>query len=71
MQRVTITLDSDLIEELDRFMAARQYDNRSEAIRDLVRAGLSEVSTGEGADRPVSPPWSMSSIIIAATWPIA
>lgn len=52
MQRVTITLDSDLIEELDRFMAARQYDNRSEAIRDLVRAGLSEVSTGEGADRP-------------------
>ncbi len=42
MQRVTITLDDELIAELDRFMAERGYDNRSEAIRDLARAGMQQ-----------------------------
>ena len=37
MQRVTITIDDELDAELDRFMGARGYDNRSEAIRDLAR----------------------------------
>lgn len=40
MQRVTITLDDDLMDELDRIMVERGYANRSEAIRDLARAGL-------------------------------
>ena len=40
MQRTTITLDDDLMARLDEFMADRRYANRSEAIRDLVRAGL-------------------------------
>lgn len=40
MQRVTITLDDDLMQALDRFIERRGYDTRSEAIRDLVRAGL-------------------------------
>ncbi len=40
MQRITITLDDDLMAELDRFMTARGYDNRSEAIRDLARTGV-------------------------------
>lgn len=40
MQRTTITLDDDLMAELDAFMAGRSYANRSEAIRDLVRSGL-------------------------------
>ena len=40
MQRTTITLDDDLMTRLDEFMADRRYANRSEAIRDLVRAGL-------------------------------
>lgn len=40
MQRTTITLDDDLMARLDDFMADRRYANRSEAIRDLVRAGL-------------------------------
>jgi len=40
MQRVTITLDDDLVVELDRFISAHGYQNRSEAIRDLARGGL-------------------------------
>ena len=40
MQRVTMTIDDDLMESLDRYMAASGHQNRSEAVRDLVRAGL-------------------------------
>jgi CopG family transcriptional regulator, nickel-responsive regulator len=40
MQRVTITLDDELMAELDRIIAARGYQNRSEVIRDLARAGI-------------------------------
>lgn len=47
MQRTTITLDDDLDARLDEYMAERGYENRSEAIRDLVRGGLEkEVLTG-------------------------
>lgn len=42
MQRVTVTLDDELIAELDRFMSGRGYHNRSEAIRDLARAGMQQ-----------------------------
>lgn len=44
MQRTTITLDDDLMGRLDEFMSDRQYANRSEAIRDLVRSGLERVA---------------------------
>jgi CopG family nickel-responsive transcriptional regulator len=40
MQRVTMTIDDELMESLDRYMAASGHQNRSEAVRDLVRAGL-------------------------------
>jgi CopG family nickel-responsive transcriptional regulator len=40
MQRVTITIDNELASELDRLTASRGYQNRSEAIRDLTRAGI-------------------------------
>ena len=52
MQRVTITMDDDLAEELDRFMAARGYANRSEAIRDLARGGLQQKAAEVPGDRP-------------------
>ena len=42
MQRVTVTLDDELMAELDRIIAARGYQNRSEIIRDLARAGLQQ-----------------------------
>jgi len=44
MQRLTVTLDDDLMAEIDRFMEAHNYENRSEAFRDLARAGLHSVS---------------------------
>jgi CopG family nickel-responsive transcriptional regulator len=36
----------------DRFMRARGYDNRSEAIRDLARAGLQQAAVEVGGPRP-------------------
>lgn len=52
MQRVTVTLDDDLMDELDRMIAERGYQNRSEAIRDLARAGLKQRSLEGDAARP-------------------
>lgn len=40
MQRITITIDERLAQELDTLVEARGYQNRSEAMRDLVRAGI-------------------------------
>ncbi|MAP34201.1 MAG: nickel-responsive transcriptional regulator NikR [Halomonas sp.] len=42
MQRVTVTLDEELLSEVDALMALRGYQNRSEAIRDLTRNGLKQ-----------------------------
>ena len=42
MQRVTITLDDDLLETLDSLSQRRGYNNRSEAIRDILRGALSQ-----------------------------
>jgi len=44
MQRVTITVDDELMTELDRIIEARGYQNRSEAIRDLARAGIRQAA---------------------------
>ena len=51
MQRVTITIDDDLVAEIDAFMTGRGYANRSEAIRDLARSGLSQSSLEVAHDR--------------------
>lgn len=40
MERFTISLDDRLAEQFDAWMAARSYENRSEAIRDLLRAEI-------------------------------
>ena len=40
MERITISLDTDLAAEFDRLIAERGYSNRSEAVRDLLRAHL-------------------------------
>lgn len=52
MQRVTVTLDEDLMADLDRVMAERGYTSRSEAIRDLARAGLARARVEASAETP-------------------
>ncbi len=51
MQRVTITIEDDLLAEVDALVARKGYQNRSEAMRDLARAGLRQVD-GPGDDEP-------------------
>jgi len=41
MQRITISLDDDTAEALDAHVVELDYDNRSEAVRDLVREATS------------------------------
>jgi CopG family nickel-responsive transcriptional regulator len=48
MQRITITLDDDLMVELDQMIAAHGYQNRSEAIRDFTRAGMQQAAQEKG-----------------------
>jgi CopG family nickel-responsive transcriptional regulator len=48
MQRITITLDDDLMDELDQMIVAHGYQNRSEAIRDFTRAGMQQVAQKGG-----------------------
>jgi len=42
MQRVTLTLDDDLLAALDTLSQRRGYHNRSEAARDLLRGALAQ-----------------------------
>jgi CopG family nickel-responsive transcriptional regulator len=50
MQRITITVDDELVAALDRYINESGHQNRSEAIRDLTRAGLAQLH-GQGNDR--------------------
>jgi CopG family nickel-responsive transcriptional regulator len=40
LSRTGVSLDGDLLKEFDRLIAKRGYQNRSEAIRDLIREAL-------------------------------
>lgn len=40
MQRITISAEDEFLIEIDELCALRGYQNRSEAIRDLARAGM-------------------------------
>lgn len=51
MQRLTITIDDDLLAEVDDFMAQRGYANRSEAFRDLLRGGLERAGADTAGSR--------------------
>ena len=50
MERFTISIDDELAQAFDRFIAARGYANRSEAVRDLIRARLETESQLVPAD---------------------
>ncbi|MDV5354128.1 nickel-responsive transcriptional regulator NikR [Enterobacter asburiae] len=51
MQRVTLTLDDDLLAALDALSQQRGYHNRSEAARDLLRNALAQEAPAD-QDKP-------------------
>jgi CopG family nickel-responsive transcriptional regulator len=49
LERISLAIDKDLIERFDGLLKRRRLGNRSEAVRDLIRARLVEdESTGAG-----------------------
>jgi CopG family nickel-responsive transcriptional regulator len=52
MQRVTVTLDDELLMELDQMVTMRGYQNRSEALRDLTRAALRQTAQETRPSQP-------------------
>ncbi len=42
--RAGVAIDSDLLKRFDRFIRSEGYENRSEAIRDLIRDRLNQLS---------------------------
>ncbi len=40
LKRFSISLEEELLTEFDRYLRGNHYDNRSEAIRDLIRKAL-------------------------------
>ena len=51
IERVSIAIESELLERLDRWVSTRGHSNRSEALRDLIRARL----TAERVENPDTP----------------
>jgi len=58
IKRIGVSLEPDLLEQLDEFVKSRGYPSRSEAIRDMVRNGLSS----ERLQDPMEP--SVGSLMI-------
>ncbi len=52
MERFTISLDDQLAREFDRLIAERGYDNRSEAVRDILRGHLDRLRESSDVDGP-------------------
>ncbi len=50
MERITITIDDDLLAAFDDLIALKGYANRSEGIRDAVRQMLSDQQMGTDDD---------------------
>src|SRR4051812_26424799 len=48
--RFGVAMDRALLAEFDKRIAARGYENRSEALRDLVRADLTRAAWDSGAE---------------------
>lgn len=47
MQRITITINDDLLAGVDRLCEQRGYGSRSEAVRDIVRSALAPIQATE------------------------
>ena len=68
MQRITITVDDELAAAIDRMVIEHGYQNRSEAIRDLARAGIRQAAEdgGGAAPEPRSPAAAREAESVAA-----
>jgi len=42
LERIGVSLDKALLNQFDQWLAQKQYPNRSEAIRDLIRSNLAQ-----------------------------
>jgi CopG family nickel-responsive transcriptional regulator len=49
IERIGISLEGDLLAPFDRLIARKGYENRSEAVRDLIRDALVQGEWAEGA----------------------
>lgn len=52
MQRITISLDDDLLEAIDKLSATRGYTSRSEALRDIVRDAVLQREAASDSEAP-------------------
>jgi CopG family nickel-responsive transcriptional regulator len=50
MQRITLSIDDELVEALDQHMRRRRYASRSEALRDILREAQAREQQQEAAD---------------------
>ncbi|HWA79130.1 MAG TPA: nickel-responsive transcriptional regulator NikR [Acetobacteraceae bacterium] len=48
MERVTITIDDELLQMVDALMQRRGYASRSEAVRDMIRAAAARETVTQG-----------------------
>jgi len=51
MQRITLSIDDDLVAALDRHMKTHRYASRSEALRDILRGVAAAQRLDQDADR--------------------
>ncbi len=52
MQRITLTLEDNFADTLENYINEQGYRSRSEAMRDLMRAGIHHASANAGAAGP-------------------
>ncbi|WP_326539276.1 nickel-responsive transcriptional regulator NikR [Pseudorhodoferax sp.] len=67
MQRFTISLDDALARQFDELIAAKGYENRSEAVRDLIRSRLGDANLAapqaHAASTPAAVhPWCVATV---------
>lgn len=48
LSRIGITIPTELLDQFDRAISAKDYASRSEAVRDMIRDTLIQKSVGEG-----------------------
>lgn len=58
MERVTLRIPEQQIEEVERMVETGQFPNRSEAIRSAVREMLNEQGTRQEAQQAQERPWA-------------